>query len=157
MEKLKEELALYERRFGMNSQGAWVAYQKGELGDDGDIMEWMMLFENYRALERQNDRLSQIDTLQLPATIFTRSHSHLLHNAWAETVQVLRYDVLQTDEEEILVYRLRISTQGGRLLEMRERIVSSKKTLRLNTTACLSGEPLSSQELENELYGRDPA
>jgi hypothetical protein len=27
----------------------------------------------------------------------------------------------------------------------------------LHVTGCLSGEPLSSQELENELYGRDPA
>lgn len=63
-ERLKEELALYEKRFGMDSQRAWVEYQKGKLSDDGDIMEWMMLFENFRALVRQNDRLSQIDTLQ---------------------------------------------------------------------------------------------
>jgi hypothetical protein len=54
---------------------------------------------------------------------------------WAETVQVLRYNLLETDEEDILVYRLRISMPGGGILEMRERIVSSKKTLRLNTTA----------------------
>jgi hypothetical protein len=64
MEKLKEELTHYERQFGMDSPRAWVEYQKGKLGDDGDIMEWMMLFENYQALKRQNDRLSQIDTLQ---------------------------------------------------------------------------------------------
>ena len=64
MAKLKEELALYERRFGMDSQGAWVEYQKGKVGDDGDIIEWMMLFENYQALERQYDRLEQLDTLQ---------------------------------------------------------------------------------------------
>jgi hypothetical protein len=64
MESLKEELAIYEKRFGMDSQRAWVEYQKGKLGDDGDIMEWMMLFENFRALVKQNDRLSQIDTLQ---------------------------------------------------------------------------------------------
>jgi hypothetical protein len=54
---------------------------------------------------------------------------------WAETVQVLRYNFLETDEEDILVYRLRISMPGGGILEMREQIVSSKKTLRLNTTA----------------------
>ena len=63
MERLKGELALYERRFGMDSQGVWVEYQKGKLCDDGDIMEWMMLFKNYQALERQYDRLTQIDTL----------------------------------------------------------------------------------------------
>lgn len=54
---------------------------------------------------------------------------------WAETVEVLRYDLLETDEEHILVYRLRISMPGGGILEMRERIVSSKKTLQPNTTA----------------------
>ena len=52
MEKLKEELTHYERQLGMDSQKAWSEYQKGKLGDDGDIMEWMMLFENYQALER---------------------------------------------------------------------------------------------------------
>jgi len=61
IDKLKEELVPYEKRFGMNSQEAWTEYQKGKLGDDGDIMEWMMLFENYRALEKQHDRLMEIN------------------------------------------------------------------------------------------------
>ena len=61
MDKLKEELLPYEKRFEMNSQEAWTEYQNGKLGDDGDIMEWMMLFENYRALQRQHDRLTAIN------------------------------------------------------------------------------------------------
>jgi len=61
MDKLKEELVPYEKRFGLNSQEAWTEYQNGKLGDDGDIMEWMMLFENYRALQRQYDRLTEIN------------------------------------------------------------------------------------------------
>ncbi|MEA3359586.1 MAG: hypothetical protein U9R17_09325 [Thermodesulfobacteriota bacterium] len=61
MDKLKEELVPYEKRFGMNSQKAWTEYQNGKLGDDGDIMEWMMLFENYRTLQRQHDRLTEIN------------------------------------------------------------------------------------------------
>ena len=64
MERLKGELAPYESRFAMDSGGAWVEYQKGKLGDDGDVMEWMMLFENYQALQKQYDRLTQIDTSQ---------------------------------------------------------------------------------------------
>lgn len=54
---------------------------------------------------------------------------------WAETVQVLRYNLLETDEEDILVYRLRIFMPGGRILDMRERIVYSKRDLRFDTTA----------------------
>jgi len=61
MDKLKEELVLYEKRFGMNSQEAWTEYRNGKLGDDGDIMEWMMLFENYRALQKKHDRLMEIN------------------------------------------------------------------------------------------------
>ena len=54
---------------------------------------------------------------------------------WAETVQILRYDVLETDDEDILVYRIRISMPVGRILEMRERIVSSKRDETFDTTA----------------------
>lgn len=53
MEVMERELAPFEKRFGMNSRDAWTAYQKGTLGDDGDMMEWMMLFENLLALQNQ--------------------------------------------------------------------------------------------------------
>ena len=56
MEALKKELAPFEERFRMNSRDAWTAYQNGTLGDDGDIMEWMMLFENLLSLQRQYER-----------------------------------------------------------------------------------------------------
>lgn len=32
----------------------------GTLGDDGDIMEWMMLFENYLALEKHHKRITEM-------------------------------------------------------------------------------------------------
>lgn len=60
-EHLKKELAPFEQRFGMSSQDAWAAYQKGNLGDDGDIMEWMMLFENLLALQRQQERIREVE------------------------------------------------------------------------------------------------
>ena len=70
----------------------------------------------------------------------TRKYFHeievsLASYTWAETVQMLRYDVLETDEEDILVYRIRISMPAGRILEMRERIVSSKRDETFDTTA----------------------
>ena len=45
----------------------------------------------------------------------TRDYSYeielsLASNTWAETVQVLRYDVLETNDEDILVYRLQKET-----------------------------------------------
>ena len=61
MDKLKEELVPYEKRFEMSSHEAWTEYRNGKLGDDGDIMEWMMLFENFQALEKQHDRLMEIN------------------------------------------------------------------------------------------------
>ena len=61
MDRLKEELAPYEKRFEMGNHEAWTEYRNGKLVDDGDIMEWMMLFENYQALEKQHDRLKEIN------------------------------------------------------------------------------------------------
>ncbi len=59
MEVMERKLAPFEKRFGMNSRDAWTAYQKGTLGDDGDIMEWMMLFENLLALQNQYERIRE--------------------------------------------------------------------------------------------------
>ncbi|OPX35063.1 MAG: hypothetical protein B1H12_09450 [Desulfobacteraceae bacterium 4484_190.2] len=61
MGKLEQELVPYEKRFEMSSHEAWTEYRNGKLGDDGDIMEWMMLFENFQALEKQHDRLMEIN------------------------------------------------------------------------------------------------
>ncbi|MDM8550555.1 hypothetical protein QUF72_10770 [Desulfobacterales bacterium HSG2] len=47
----------------MSSQEAWTAFQNGKLGDDGDIMEWMMLFENFLALQKQFSRIWEIEFL----------------------------------------------------------------------------------------------
>ncbi len=44
--KLKREVDVFERKFHISSQQAWESYQKGELGDDMDIMEWMAIYEN---------------------------------------------------------------------------------------------------------------
>ena len=61
MEKVKSELIPFERRFGKISQVAWEEFQRGKLGDDMDIMEWMMLYENYLALEKQYKCLIEVE------------------------------------------------------------------------------------------------
>jgi hypothetical protein len=60
MDKVLSELIPFEKRFGKDSRSAWAEFQSGNLGDDSDIMEWMMIFENYIALEKQHHRLAGI-------------------------------------------------------------------------------------------------
>ncbi|MEA3446473.1 MAG: hypothetical protein U9R19_17295 [Bacteroidota bacterium] len=57
--RIKSELLRYEKQFAINSEEAWEKYQNGWLGDDFDIMEWMSLFENKKALQRQYDRITK--------------------------------------------------------------------------------------------------
>ncbi|MEA3359587.1 MAG: hypothetical protein U9R17_09330 [Thermodesulfobacteriota bacterium] len=53
---------------------------------------------------------------------------------WAKSVQVLRYDLLDTDEEQILIYRIRVSMSDAGILEIRERVVASKMDGEIKTT-----------------------
>ena len=43
--KLKNNLRNYEEKYNLKTKQAWNKYNKGELGDDFDIMEWMALFK----------------------------------------------------------------------------------------------------------------
>jgi hypothetical protein len=61
IDRLKSELARYEKQFAMNSEEAWSKYQDGMLGDDFDVMEWMALFEDLKALQGQYDRITKIE------------------------------------------------------------------------------------------------
>jgi hypothetical protein len=58
--RLEAELRSYETRFAMLSAEAWKHYQAGTLGDDFDVMEWRMLFENLKALQHYHRRLTGI-------------------------------------------------------------------------------------------------
>ena len=40
---------------------------------------------------------------------------------------MLRHDILETDEEQILIYRIRVSMADGGVLEIRKRVVISKR------------------------------
>ena len=48
--------------------------------------------------------------------------------SWVQSVEILRCDIEETDIEEILLYRFRISLQDGGLLEIMERVVLTKHT-----------------------------
>jgi hypothetical protein len=60
MEKLRDGIIAFESHFGKNSDQVWQDYQNGKLGDDADIMEWVMLIENLRTLKAQCDRMAEI-------------------------------------------------------------------------------------------------
>jgi hypothetical protein len=62
VEKIKEGIGAFEGRFGKNSDRVWQEYQDGKLGDDADIMEWVMLIEDLRALQAQCERMAEIQT-----------------------------------------------------------------------------------------------
>jgi len=57
---------------------------------------------------------------------FQQIQLYLASYTWAKSVQLLRYDLLDTDEEQILVYRIRVSMSDDGILEIRERVVVSK-------------------------------
>lgn len=60
MNRIKAELIPFENRFGKDSRTAWDEFQSGKLGDDGDIMEWMMLFKNYLAPEKHHNGITEM-------------------------------------------------------------------------------------------------
>lgn len=45
---------------------------------------------------------------------------------WVKTVQVLRCDIIETEQEQILTYRFRVALEGNALLELMERVVRAK-------------------------------
>lgn len=68
------------------------------------------------------------------AEYFQEITTFLASRTWAESVRVIRYDVLETDAEKILIYRIQVTFFDGGLLEMRERIVESESGYSETTT-----------------------
>jgi len=64
---------------------------------------------------------------------FRQEESSLASSSWVKSLRLIRYDILEIDEEEILVYRFRVSLCDGGLVEMSERVVL-KKDETLETT-----------------------
>ncbi len=49
----------------------------------------------------------------------------LASRIYAESIHLIRYDLLEIGEEKILIYRIRITLSDGGLLEMMERVLES--------------------------------
>ena len=47
---------------------------------------------------------------------------------WVKSVEILRFDVSETDQHHILIYRLRAFLKEDQLLEIMERVVAQKKS-----------------------------
>ncbi len=57
---------------------------------------------------------------------FEKVESSLASSSWVKSLRLIRYDILEIDGEEILVYRFRVSLCDGGLVEISERVVSKK-------------------------------
>jgi hypothetical protein len=57
---------------------------------------------------------------------FRHVETSLSSSSWVKSVSLLRYDILEIDEEEILVYRFRVSLTDGGVAEISERVISKK-------------------------------
>lgn len=65
---------------------------------------------------------------------FEQITSTLAALSWIKSVNIIRYDILTIEEDEFLIYRIRLTLYDGGLLEMSERVVFSKKDGTLRTT-----------------------
>jgi hypothetical protein len=54
--------------------------------------------------------------------------------SWVKSVEVLRCDIEESDIEEILIYRFRVSLKNDDLLEIMERVVYSKDYRKFQVT-----------------------
>ena len=59
---------------------------------------------------------------------FDRISSSLAASSWVKSSHLIRYDVTEIDENEILIYSFKIALSDGGLLELSERVVFSKIT-----------------------------
>jgi hypothetical protein len=50
--ELSHELYELEQRYGMSSAEFYEKYQRGELGDDEDIMHWATVYESFLMLKQ---------------------------------------------------------------------------------------------------------
>lgn len=56
--RLKSQVADFEGRYGWTSEEFYPRFERGELGDDIDFIEWSATIEMIRNLQRNIDSLS---------------------------------------------------------------------------------------------------
>jgi hypothetical protein len=55
LQYVTDELAQYERRFGMSTVLFYPRYLRGEMGDEEDVMAWAMTYRLYAGLTENTD------------------------------------------------------------------------------------------------------
>lgn len=64
-----------------------------------------------------------------------RLEASLASYPWVKSIRILRCDVLETEQLQILTYRFRVSLMDDTLLELMERVISTKEDPGPLTTA----------------------
>ncbi len=59
LNELAQDLAKFERQFGMSSEEFYRQYQAGKMGDDMDVFEWNVFYRMYGRLKEQVAYLQQ--------------------------------------------------------------------------------------------------
>ena len=65
--QLIRDLTLLEQRYGLDSAEFYERYQRGEMGDEVEIMRWASKFEIYREMkEKLDDTFTLLESYALP-------------------------------------------------------------------------------------------
>ena len=59
-EKLAKDLAEFEKRYQLSSEGCYRRFESGELGDAADFFEWTGIYEVYQSNESTLQQLKEI-------------------------------------------------------------------------------------------------
>jgi len=59
---LEAQLAEFERQYDQSSEHFYERFERGELGDDADFVEWSATFEMVQNLQRRLDVLAASET-----------------------------------------------------------------------------------------------
>lgn len=57
IEQIQPDLEEFESRFNMSSEECYTQFTAGTLGDDGDIFEWISMYENVLLYQKRLDLL----------------------------------------------------------------------------------------------------
>ncbi len=62
LQQINYDIAQYESQYNMGSVAFWTQYQRGELDDTADFMEWHVLCKSRQRIERRLAILHSEDT-----------------------------------------------------------------------------------------------
>jgi len=66
--EIVKHLAVMEQKYNMDSAEFYERYQRGEMGDDIEVMHWASDYEIYREMREELDKaLSAMERFAIPA------------------------------------------------------------------------------------------